>query len=82
MWNDLSPVASECLWSRVSLLSLPRPGGNLPGDSECNQSCEYPRWGAEQQSHSSVIPKCGGEGGEDRVKGEGDDDTSDASCSG
>ena len=23
MWNDLSPLASECLWVRMSLSSLP-----------------------------------------------------------
>ena len=33
MWKDLSPVASECLQPRVSLLSLPGQG-NIPRDSE------------------------------------------------
>ena len=80
MWKDLSPVASECLQSRISLLSLPGQGEHLPSDSNHNQSCEYPRWSAEQQSHGWVISECSGEGGEEREKGEGDDDTSDASC--
>ena len=81
MWKDLSPVASECLQSRINLLSLPGQGESQPSDSKYNQSCEYPRWSAEQQSHSSVISECSGEGGEERVKGVGEDDTSDASCS-
>ena len=82
MWKDLSPVASECLQSRISLLSLTGQGENLPSDSNHNQSCEYPRWSAEQQSHSLVISECGGEGGEECMKGEGEDNASDASCNG
>lgn len=81
MWNDLSPVASECLWFRVNLLSL-EMRENTPSDSECDQSCEYPRWGAEQQGHSSVIPKCCGESGEERDKGEGSNDAGYTSCGG
>jgi hypothetical protein len=36
-WKGLSPVASECLWSGVSLLSPREQGEDLLCDSEYNQ---------------------------------------------
>ena len=67
MWKDLSPVASECLQTRVSFLSLPEQE-DLPSDNERDQSCKHPGWGAEQEGDSSVIPKCSCEGGEKRIE--------------
>ena len=63
--KDLSPVMSECLYSHEDSLSLQEQGEDVPGDGERDQSCKYPGGSAEQEGHSSVIPKCGGEGGEE-----------------
>ena len=68
MWKDLSPVASECLGSHVNLLSFPEQEEDIPRDSERDKSCEYPGWSAEQEGHSPIIPKCSGEGREERVE--------------
>lgn len=68
MWKDLSPVASECLQSHVILLSPSGQREGPPRNSERNQSCKHPWWGAEQKGYSSVVPKRGGEGWEERVE--------------
>ena len=47
VWKDLSPVASECLQTRVNLLSLSEQEEDLPSDSERDQSCKHPGWDAE-----------------------------------
>ena len=52
----------------VYFLSLPEQGEDPPRDSECNQRRKHPGWGTEQEGHSLVVPKCGDEGGEERVE--------------
>ena len=78
MWNDLSPVASECLRSVINLLFLLKYGReNLPCDSERDQSGKHPGWCTEQEGHSSIIPERGGECWEERIEREGNDDAGD-----
>ena len=80
-WKDLSPFASECLESRVSLLPLPEQGKDLPRDGERDQSRKHPGWSTEQEGNSWVIAKCSSEGGEEDAKRDRDDDAGDTSCS-
>jgi len=47
MWNDLTPVLSECLQSCVSSQALRDQGEGLPCDSKSDQSREHPGWYAE-----------------------------------
>ena len=80
MWNDLSPVASECLHSRINLRFRLEWAKNPPRNNERNQSCKYPRWCAEQKGNSPVIPKGSSERGEERVERKGGDDAGNTSC--
>ena len=56
--------------------------GDLPRDSERDQSRKYPGRGAEQEGHSWVIPECSDGGGEEHVEGKGGDGTGQASRKG